>query len=79
MQFREECKHGVIQAQCRCPGLKAVRIVECGEVCTTVIGGDPGSCGFQWCFEHHAWCRTWLDPHESTNRWDATGEWTGDA
>lgn len=27
--FREVCKHGFVGAQCRCPGPKADRVVEC--------------------------------------------------
>lgn len=27
--YQEVCKHGVVVAQCRCPGVKLVRLVAC--------------------------------------------------
>ena len=35
MHFREECEHGKVGAQCRCPGKDKVTLVSCASVnCT---------------------------------------------
>lgn len=35
--YREECKHGIIRGQCRCPGPKTVKIVPCGGTCAADV------------------------------------------
>lgn len=34
VHYREECEHGTIKTQCRCPGDKEVRLVSCFPGCS---------------------------------------------
>lgn len=39
--YRQQCKHGVMRLQCRCPGPKTLIIVPCGEQCADQPDYEP--------------------------------------